>query len=308
MRLSQLILTCALLVCAIYAHVEPHDSPINLRRGRELAFFGKHKHHERVEEHKAAEHNAKMLDSIEKAVRGITTPSAANATAPNSATLTPPGVETAEDIKRAEELLQRAKLHNRSVDIASAEAPAGVTLPPAAATPAAVATPQSIAPLQGHQPTPAPAPHPRLKHTPAPHTPHRLSKEKAQKSQHEAAAVSTRTAADLSRLGDHCRWTPRGFRGKASYDLRPLHVADETKLSYHITNNDGTTSLHPHELDYSFLWNLCGDVTPPTEPLHGANVEGICRDDQRGAVIQYANRTAQGFTMCHVIGRYDPGK
>jgi len=47
----------------------------------------------------------------------------------------------------------------------------------------------------------------------------------------------------------------------ATFDLRPLRVTDPNALSYHVTNGDSITSLHPHTRDYSFAWNLCAPVT-----------------------------------------------
>jgi len=287
LALAQLFLACALLACAVYAH-EVEQKSLRGRRRRRLDLLS------------------------------------GNANA-NATALSP--LMTEEQITRAEALLvERVRLQKTAAAAAtSAVAAPSPTAPPAVPVPVpeAAATGSSAAPHKMRQPTAAPTLHPKQVPTSAPHTlkHHARKEDKVQhqtnnktnnktknKNKAKTAAVSKATAADLARLGDHCEWTSPGFDGKAAYDLRPLHVADETQLSYHITNDDGATGRHPHELDYSFLWNLCGDVTPPTEPLQGARVQGICRDDQRGAVIQYANRTEQGFTMCHVIGRYDPGK
>ena len=351
--LVQLFATaCALLAwCAVCAHAEFPKAYQRLRKQvheqnsrRQLSLFGHtakekekaKRHHERVEEHKLAEHNAKVLQELEQKVLNAIAPGSNNSLpafdphtdlrhsgkVPKGAAAAPPlELVSEEQIKNAEALLDRARLQkNMTVDVVPA-ASAAATPPPPPVTDQGVgpvptgqmlqkpssglakslSAPASAvpkAPFKMHQPTPAPTAHPKMVPTSAPAVlPARKSSIKSKKKAH---------TKDASRLGDHCQWTSPGFNGKASYDLRPLRVQDETKLSYHITNNDGTTSLHPHELDYSFLWNLCGDVTPPTEPLHGSNVEGICRDDQRGAVIQYANRTESGFTLCHVIGRYDP--
>lgn len=104
-------------------------------------------------------------------------------------------------------------------------------------------------------------------------------------------------------LGDQCKWD--SLTG-ATFNLRPLEITNEKSLSYSIF--DGDIPCTPeHEAKYSFAWNLCHRVTNASEPLHYNNGGNICKDDQRGAAIQYMNRASDGYTECHVIGRYDSG-
>lgn len=92
----------------------------------------------------------------------------------------------------------------------------------------------------------------------------------------------------------------------ATFNLQPLEVTDENALSYHIF--DGDIPCTPeHEPNFSFAWNLCHRVTEASEPLHATKGVAICRSDQRGAAIQFINRKSDGYTECHVIGRYDSG-
>ena len=101
---------------------------------------------------------------------------------------------------------------------------------------------------------------------------------------------------------DQCVWN--SLTG-ATFNLRPLEVTNEQTESYHII--DGDIPCTPeHEPKFSFAWNFCHRVTHASEPLH-INGGNVCRDDQRGAAIQYLNRASDGYTECHVIGRYDPG-
>jgi hypothetical protein len=101
--------------------------------------------------------------------------------------------------------------------------------------------------------------------------------------------------------GEQCMW--KSLAG-ATFDLRPLRVTNEQAFSYHIIDGDlpCTSELEP---TYSFAWNFCDDVTQASEPTF-ATGGNICRNDQRGAAIQYLNRTSDGYKECHVIGRYDP--
>jgi hypothetical protein len=89
----------------------------------------------------------------------------------------------------------------------------------------------------------------------------------------------------------------------ATYDLQPLEITNDKALSYHIF--DGDIPCTPeHEPKFSFAWNFCHRVTNASEPLHW-NGGNICRDDQKGAAIQFIKRKSDDYTECHVIGRYD---
>ena len=91
-----------------------------------------------------------------------------------------------------------------------------------------------------------------------------------------------------------CKWS--SYAG-ASYDLTPLEIRSGD-LSYHLKDGDIPCS-GVHEPVYSFMWNFCSQVTDISMPT------GICEPEQRGAAIQYLNRTSDGYKECHVIGRYD---
>ena len=97
-------------------------------------------------------------------------------------------------------------------------------------------------------------------------------------------------------VGLGCKW--KSYSG-ATFDLSPLHVAT-TSAPYYIKDGDipCTPELEP---TYSYLWNFCDDVTSSSKlfPL------GVCTSAQSGAVIQYLNRTSDGYKECNVVGRYD---
>ena len=100
---------------------------------------------------------------------------------------------------------------------------------------------------------------------------------------------------------EQCMWT--SLAG-ASYDLRPLTVSNQNQLSYHIY--DGDIPCTPEkEPSFSYAWNFCAYVTTASEPTKQNGGGNICLDSQKGAAIQYLNRTSDGYHECHVIGRYD---
>jgi len=102
-------------------------------------------------------------------------------------------------------------------------------------------------------------------------------------------------------LADQCKW--KSLAG-ANYDLQPLTVTDQRKFSYHIIDGDLPCTA-AHEPTYSYAWNFCAYVTAASEPTNQNGGGNICLESQRGAAIQYLNRTSDGYHECNVIGRYD---
>jgi hypothetical protein len=81
------------------------------------------------------------------------------------------------------------------------------------------------------------------------------------------------------------------------YDLKQLTIHGND-ASYHI--KDGDIPCTPeHEPTYSFLWNVCGEVTESSIPA-------VCSEEhKKGAAMQYVVRSTDGYKECEVIGNYD---
>ena len=92
---------------------------------------------------------------------------------------------------------------------------------------------------------------------------------------------------------NQCEW--KSLSG-VTYDLKSLTIPN-SKESYYI--KDGDIPCTPEEEPvYSFVWNICSDVTQVSVPA-------ICKDKNKiGAAIQYINRS-DGYKECEVIGHYD---
>eukprot|EP01041_Mallomonas_annulata_P013620 gene13620-28920_t len=92
-------------------------------------------------------------------------------------------------------------------------------------------------------------------------------------------------------LGFHITFSPG-----VNFDLRPLTRFHEYD-SYYI--RDGDIPCTPEiEPSYSYLWNICADVT---------NIPAVCSNQTKiGAVLQYLDGKDEEH-LCHVIGKYENG-
>mmetsp|Transcript_21421 Transcript_21421/g.31021 ORF Transcript_21421/g.31021 Transcript_21421/m.31021 type:complete len:303 (+) Transcript_21421:130-1038(+) len=96
-----------------------------------------------------------------------------------------------------------------------------------------------------------------------------------------------------------CEW--KSLTG-LHFDLKPL-IRKEGQKSYYI--KDGDIPCTPEEEPtYSYLWNFCSSVTAESMPS-----SDVCDPTtEKGAVIQFLDRTNDDYKECHVIGRYDSSK